>query len=397
MLTGFRNRGNVATNGEMNTIRGRGESDVGNGDGTFSNNGRFNGTNASSNSRGFNAQMFQEFQPEDNRKSHEVGGSLNTFGKPPQQASSGYFGGPQQLNGINGHCTAVNSNASSTSTNVSSADVSAVPPPCDATDAQSHFTAQAQLIEALAMQSLQESQFGKELTQALANHLTAQLGHSNAELLAAKGKVLETMALLEKAQQHAAKLNHQSSTVPQMTSMNNTSASHTYAQPVRVNTNTQQAAQSIGPGGMLNNGPQYSSTRTWSGSSTPNSAATSINTSGCETQLNLSAAKALNAQLKLLQQKGMTVPHPRRVPPQSPVPGFLPTGTGGRQKLFAGFPRNNGFRHPFFPQPEGNMKGVSPAVDATRNARSQMTTPDLHGHERCGVSPHLKDLPIPPR
>ncbi len=51
------------------------------------------------------------------------------------------------------------------------------------------LAAQAQLIEALAMQSLQDSQLGRELTQALANHLTAQLGHSNAELLAAKGKV----------------------------------------------------------------------------------------------------------------------------------------------------------------------------------------------------------------
>ena len=285
-------------------------------------------------------------------------------------------------------------------------------------DAQSQFT--AQLLEALALQTLQQqetshSHLGKELTQALANHLTAQLGHSNAELLAAKGKVLETMALLEKAQQHAAKLNGGGNTSAQISPQApaSVSSSRSYAQPIKVNTHHISAGGLGGSSG-------------WSGPSTPSSSTADSNHSNVGGYDNHVAAKALNAQLKLLQQhKGLMPPgqpmqHHRA---QSPVPGYnipghvLPTHAPSpvpgynKQQQITGYPRNNGFRHPFMQQQKPgesyhggdavNAPSYSAqhgsAMDGVRHPHANMTTPDPHGFDRNSIPPHLKDLPFPLR
>ena len=262
-----------------------------------------------------------------------------------------------------------------------------------AMDSQSQITTQAQLIEALAMQSLQDSPLSKELSQALATHLTTQLGNSNAELLAAKGKVLETMALLEKAQQHAAKLNSSNvvaSPSASSTSVSTHSPNQAYMQPIKVNTQHEQQT-----GLPTNNAHSVP----WSGPSTPNSMADSSNSSGYESHQHLSA-KAANAHPKLLQQKGF----PQRLAPQSPVPGYL---TG---KPNAGFARN-GYRHPFLAQQQQHLhkqrhtsesssdsmvQGSASPLDS-RNSHTNMTTPDPQTIDRTSVPPHLRDLSLPPR
>lgn len=251
-------------------------------------------------------------------------------------------------------------------------------------DTQSQLTAQAQMIEVLTMQSLQDSQFGKELSQALASHLTAQLRNSNAELLAAKGKVLETMVLLEKAEQHPAKLNPSNVTNSPSSGVNTHSPNQAYMQSIKIN--TQHGEQAGVPSSSAHSVP-------WSAPSTPISMADSSNSSGYESHQGLSA-KSANAHLKLLQQKAF----PPRLPPQSPIPSYL----AGKQ--FAGFPRN-GFKHPLLTQQqqkqchtsESSSDNVSqaqvPMLDAC-NPHANMTTPDPQSIDRSSLPPHLRDLPI---
>ena len=366
-------------NSEATTVRGRGEYDS-NGDGHM----KFGGNKPSG------SQMFGDMVVEGN-KSRDMNATFPTSsnygrGSQYQQQSGGIYSTSQQSTSNNSGIRAGSSNSSDMSQfNYDR--------PYTAMDSQSQITAQAQLIEALAIQSLQDSPLSKELSQALATHLTAQLGNSNAELLAAKGKVLETMALLEKAQQHAAKLN--SGNVVASPSVSSTSVSthspnQAYMQPIKVNTQHEQ--QTGLPTSSAHNVP-------WSGPSTPNSMADSSNSSGYEGHQNPSA-KAANTHLKLLQQKGF----PQRLTPQSPVPGYL----AGKQN--SGFARN-GFRHPFLAQQQQQlhkqrhtsesssdslMQGSASPVDS-RNWHPNMTTPDPQTIDRTSVPAHLRDISLPPR
>ena len=259
-------------NSEATTIRGRGEYDS-NGDGHM----KFGGNKPSG------SQMFGDMVVDDNR-SRDMNATFPTSsnygrGSQYQQHSGGIYSTSQQS-------TVNNSGIRVGSSNSSDMSQFNYDRPYSAMDSQSQITAQAQLIEALAIQSLQDSPLSKELSQALATHLSAQLGNSNAELLAAKGKVLETMALLEKAQQHAAKLN--SSNVVASPSVSSTSVgthspNQAYMQPIKVNTQHEQ--QTGLPTSSAHNVP-------WSGPSTPNSMADFSNSSGYEGHQNPSAKAA---------------------------------------------------------------------------------------------------------
>ena len=366
-------------NSEATTIRGRGEYDS-NGDGHM----KFGGNKPSG------SQMFGDMVVDGNR-SRDMNATFPTSsnygrGSQYQQQSGGIYSTSQQS-------TVSNSGIRVGSSNSSDMSQFNYDRPYSAMDSQSQITAQAQLIEALAIQSLQDSPLSKELSQALATHLSAQLGNSNAELLVAKGKVLETMALLEKAQQHAAKLN--SSNVVASPSVSSTSVgthspNQAYMQPIKVNTQHEQ--QTGLPTSSSHNVP-------WSGPSTPNSMADSSNSLGYEGHQNPSA-KAANTHLKLLQQKGV----PQGLTPQSPVPGYL----AGKQN--SGFARN-GFRHPFLAQQhqqlhkqrhtsesssDSLMQGSASRLDS-RNSHLNMTTPDPQTIDRTSVPGHLRDISLPPR
>ena len=358
-------------NGEPNAIRGRAEYDS-----------AIDGQSKSSNKPSI-PQMFGDFA---------LDGSRNRDGSftSPSYSKSGQFHQPTSSMYDGSHSSTAGGSSGNRPSSMSSSDVSSQlnPGSFPTMDSQTQLAAQAQLIEALAMQSLQDSQFSKELSQALASHLTAQLGNSNAELLAAKGKVLETMALLEKAQQHAAKVNTSNVTSSPSSGVNTHSPNQAYMQPIKINT---QHGQPAGVPSSSAHGV------TWSGSSTPNSMAESSNSSGYESHQGLSA-KSASAHLKLLQQK--TFPPPR-LPPQSPIPSYL----AGKQ--LAGFPRN-GFKHPLLPQQqqkhfhttEGNSDSVSQAQAVAleaRNPHANMTTPDPQSVDRSSLPPHLRDLPVPPR
>ena len=358
-------------NGEPSAIRGRGEYDC-----TSDVQSKFSNKTSGS-------QMFGDFAMDTSKRDVNCSFASANYSKSGQfqQQPSSIYGSSQS--------NTVASTSANRSSNTSSSDVSSQlnTGSYPTVDTQSQLTAQAQLIEALAMQSLQDSQFGKELSQALASHLTAQLGNSNAELLAAKGKVLETMALLEKAQQHAVKLNKSNVTGSPSSGVNTHSPNQAYMQPIKVN--TQHGQQAGVPSSSALSVP-------WSGPSTPNSMAESSNSSGYESNQGLSA-KSANAHLKLLQQKAF----PPRFPPQSPIPSYL---TG---KQFAGFPRN-GFKHPLLTQQQQKQYHTSetssdsvsqaqaPVLDA-RNPHANMTTPDPQSVDRSSLPPHLRDLPIPPR
>ena len=365
-------------NSEVTTIRGRGEYGS-NGDGHM----KFGGNKPGG------SQMFGDLAVDGN-KSRDVNATFPTSsnygrGSQYQQQSGGIYSTSQQS--TTGNSTMRAGSQSSSDMSQFNYDKS-----YSAMDSQSQITDQAQLIEALAIQSLQDSPLSKELSQALATHLTAQLGNSNAELLAAKGKVLETMALLEKAQQHAAKLNSSNvvaSPSASSTSVSTHSPNQAYMQPIKVNTHHEQQT------GLLTNNAHNVP---WSGPSTPNSMADSSNSSGYESHQNLSA-KAANAHLKLLQQKSF----PQRLAPQSPVPGYL----SGKQN--AGFARN-GFRHPFLAQQQhlhkqrhtsesssDSMVQGSPSPLDSRNSHTNMATPDPQAIDRTSVPPHLRDLSLPHR